>query len=100
MLQRSMKLAFMPGAYVFPGGSLDPGDNSAELRELCVGLDDGTASRALGLPRGGLAYWIAAIREAFEEAGILLAYDSGGEYVPLGGAAAGRFRAHRTALER
>ena len=72
MLQRSMALKFMPGAYVFPGGALDPGDDSAELHGLCVGLDDAAASRALGLARGGLAYWIAAIREAFEEAGILL----------------------------
>ena len=100
MLQRSMALKFMPGAYVFPGGALDPGDDSAELHGLCVGLDDAAASQALGLARGGLAYWIAAIREAFEEAGILLAYDASGRYVSLTGDAAGRFDAHRNALDR
>jgi 8-oxo-dGTP pyrophosphatase MutT (NUDIX family) len=100
MLRRSMELKFMPGAYVFPGGALDPGDESAELQGRCVGLDDAAASRVLGVESGGLAYWIAAIREAFEEAGILLAYDASGSYVSLSGAAAGRFSAHRQALDR
>jgi 8-oxo-dGTP pyrophosphatase MutT (NUDIX family) len=100
MLQRSQSLAFMPGVYVFPGGALDRGDDAPELHALCAGQDDSAASRALGVARGGLAYWIAAIREAFEEAGILLAYDASGRYVSLGGAAAERFRAHRQALER
>lgn len=100
MLQRSMALKFMPGAYVFPGGSLDPGDDAPELRGLCVGVDDAAASRTLGVTGGGLAYWIAAIREAFEEAAILLAYDASGRYVSLNGAAADRFRAHRQALEK
>jgi 8-oxo-dGTP pyrophosphatase MutT (NUDIX family) len=100
MLQRSMKLAFMPGAYVFPGGALDPGDASPELHELCVGLDDATASRSLGIVRGGLAYWVAAIREAFEEAGILLAYDGSGHFVSLNGEGAERLRTQRFALDR
>jgi 8-oxo-dGTP pyrophosphatase MutT (NUDIX family) len=100
MLQRSMALKFMPGAYVFPGGALDPGDDAAGLRELCVGLDDAAASRTLGVERGGLAYWIAAIREAFEEAGILLAYDASGGYVTLTGLTGDRFSARRKALER
>jgi len=64
MLQRSLSLAFMPGVHVFPGGALDAADNSPDLHALCVGLDDAAASRMLGLDRGGLSYWIAAIREA------------------------------------
>jgi 8-oxo-dGTP pyrophosphatase MutT (NUDIX family) len=100
MLQRSLNLAFMPGVHVFPGGALDATDNAPALHALCVGLDDATASRVLGLERGGLAYWIAAIREAFEEAGILLAYDARGEIVSLNGRAAERFRAHRQALDK
>ena len=99
MLQRSLSLAFMPGVHVFPGGALDAADDSPVLQARCVGLDDAAASRALGLEHGGLAYWIAAIREAFEEAGILLAYDARGEMVSLNGAAAERYRAHRQALD-
>jgi 8-oxo-dGTP pyrophosphatase MutT (NUDIX family) len=100
MLQRSLSLAFMPGVHVFPGGALDPSDDSPVLKDRCVGLDDVTASRALGLERGGLAYWIAAIREAYEEAGILLAYDARGEIVTLNGASAERYHAHRQRLDR
>jgi 8-oxo-dGTP pyrophosphatase MutT (NUDIX family) len=98
MLQRSMSLAFMPGVYVFPGGGLDPGDSAPELHALCTGLDDSAASGALGVARGGLAYWVAAIREAFEEAGILLAYDATGGTVSLNGAGAERLLARRGAL--
>lgn len=99
MTQRSLRSGFMPGVHVFPGGGLDDADHDAELHAMCVGIDDTVASRTLGIERGGLAYWIAAIREAFEEAGILLAYDAGGGMVALIGAAAQRFRAHRNALD-
>jgi 8-oxo-dGTP pyrophosphatase MutT (NUDIX family) len=99
LLQRNHSLKFMPGAYVFPGGSLDAADSSPELHAMCAGPDDGAASRALGVEQGGLAYWIAAIREAFEEAGILLAYDAAGGVVDINGVAAERYRAHRRSLD-
>jgi len=99
MLQRSLSLAFMPGVHVFPGGALDAADDSPDLHALCVGLDDAAASRMLGLDRGGLSYWIAAIREAFEEAGILLAYDAGGRIVSVNEADAERYRPQRRALD-
>jgi glyoxylase-like metal-dependent hydrolase (beta-lactamase superfamily II)/8-oxo-dGTP pyrophosphatase MutT (NUDIX family) len=59
------------GASVFPGGLLDAAD--AHGCALCSGLDDAQASARLGLPSGGLAYWFAALRECFEEAGLLYA---------------------------
>lgn len=99
LLQRSHSLKFMPGAYVFPGGALDAADNAPETHALCAGLDDGAASHALGVERGGLAYWVAAIREAFEEAGILLAYDASGAMVSLEGNATARYSAHRSSLD-
>jgi 8-oxo-dGTP pyrophosphatase MutT (NUDIX family) len=99
MLQRSHSLKFMPGVYVFPGGALDAADSSPEIQAMCAGLEDEAASRALGVERGGIAYWVAAIREAFEEAGILLAYDASGNMVSLHGDAAERYRAHRSSLD-
>ena len=99
MMQRNFQSGFMPGMYLFPGGALDDADASAEMCGLCVGLDDATASGILGMPRGGLAYWVAAIRESFEEAGVLFTYDRNGTLVTLNQAdAAARFRAHRDAL--
>jgi 8-oxo-dGTP pyrophosphatase MutT (NUDIX family) len=99
LLERSKNLKFMPGAFVFPGGALDEGDSAAELQSLCVGVEDAAASRTLGIERGGLAYWVAAIREAFEEAGILLAYGPDGKPVELNGHSAARYQAHRRSLD-
>ena len=83
MIRRTHAAAFMGGAHVFPGGGVDATDSSAELAACCEGLDDVEASRLLGVAQGGLAYWTAAMRECFEEAGLLLAHDGGGEYADL-----------------
>ena len=84
MLQRNFQSGFMPGMFLFPGGALDPGDGAAAVCARCAGLDDARASAALGMASGGLAYWAAAIRESFEEAGVLLAYGDDGELVNPG----------------
>lgn len=60
------------GVWVFPGGVLDPVD--ARLEARCDGDDDARASARLGLPAGGLAYSVAAVRECFEEVGLLFAH--------------------------
>jgi 8-oxo-dGTP pyrophosphatase MutT (NUDIX family) len=73
MLRRTLNAAFAGGMYVFPGGRVDDADHGADLEPICDGLDDGPASARLQISRGGLAYWVAAIRECFEEAGVLLA---------------------------
>ena len=83
MLQRTTNAVFASGMYVFPGGRVDDLDAAAELDELSDGLTDAEASDLLRVPSGGLAYWVAAIRECFEEAGVLLARDSRGEFVAL-----------------
>ena len=76
MLQRTHSAAFAGGMYVFPGGKVDETDGVAALEPFCEGLDDQQASALLQIPNGGLAYWVAAIRECFEEAGVLLARDT------------------------
>ena len=58
------------GVWVFPGGVLDPVDR--QLHARCVGDEDAQASARLALPQGGLDYSVAAVRECFEEAGLLL----------------------------
>lgn len=74
MLRRNLNSDFVGGAYVFPGGGVDASDREDEgLGAVCSGLDDATASARLGVESGGLAYWVAAVRECFEEAGVLLA---------------------------
>ncbi|MEY3616307.1 MAG: hypothetical protein RLZZ518_1310, partial [Actinomycetota bacterium] len=83
MMQRTTAAAFASGMYVFPGGRVDDIDGAAELDDLCDGLTDAQASELLRVPNGGLAYWVAAIRESFEEAGVLLARDEDGQFVNL-----------------
>jgi 8-oxo-dGTP pyrophosphatase MutT (NUDIX family) len=73
MLRRTLDAAFAGGMFVFPGGRVDDADHAEEMEAICDGLDDAQASALLGLEHGGLAYWVAAVRECFEEAGVLLA---------------------------
>lgn len=73
MMQRTHKASFVPGGYVFPGGAVDPADRHPDLLARSDGPDDHTASAQLGIAEGGLAYWVAAVRECFEESGLLLA---------------------------
>lgn len=73
MMERNAATVFAGGMWVFPGGSVDDTDDPETFQHVSIHRTDAEASRLMDLPRGGLAYYIAAIREAFEEAGILLA---------------------------
>ena len=77
LIERAPKTNF-GCADVFPGGKVDLEDSSGRLSVMCQGVSDEDASSALGIDKGGLAYWVAVIRECFEEAGILLAYRKDG----------------------
>lgn len=86
------------GMHVFPGGKVDDADAAAEPR--CVALNDSLASERLGIARGGVAFWAAAIRESFEEAGVLLGY-RGDRLVDLSDPAVrDRFADYRDAIHR
>ncbi len=96
MMKRNLQSGFVPGKYLFPGGAVDKADAANGVYARCTGLDDETASRRLGVPAHGLAYWIAAIRESFEEAGLLLARAATGQ--PVGHAQATELSRHRKAV--
>ena len=72
MIKRAMKTNF-GGAWVYPGGKVDSSDEIKNISKYSPLLNDEEASRRLGIKSGGLIYWIACIRECFEESGILLA---------------------------
>lgn len=74
LMRRHRRSGFVPGAWVFPGGRVDPADHAPALLDRCRGL--GAA------PVPAPPYWMAAIREAFEETGVLLARKPGGEWIP------------------
>ncbi|MDO8287939.1 MAG: NUDIX hydrolase [Parvibaculum sp.] len=74
MGRRHAKMKFIPDAFVFPGGKLDAGDLLAQPATMLAGVDHfGTPAKAQGLA-------MAAVRETFEETGLLLtkAGDVGG----------------------
>jgi len=91
MVKRHHQIDFISGALVFPGGKVDKSDNDAGLAEFSDGaVGWSEAMRALGT---------AAIREAFEESGILLARDAAtGDFVPE--ARLSDLEPYRQALER
>src|ERR1700736_6693747 len=91
MMVRHYEIDFNSGALVFPGGSVDKGDQEIINRpELYSGGD--------GLDGAALSFRIAAIRETFEESGILLAQPRGSNAL-IDARRAGEIEAaHRAAL--
>lgn len=76
LVKRHAKSGFMASAYVFPGGKLDDADAADVVTQRTRGRTRVEAAAALGEPddpRRATALYIAAIRETFEEAGVLLA---------------------------
>ena len=82
MMRRNPRSAFVPGAHVFPGGKVDPGDGDPAVLVGATGPDDAVADACLGRT-GARRFWVAAVREAFEETGVLLARRvDGSTFVP------------------
>jgi len=69
MVQRHHQVDFASSALVFPGGKVDPADRDPALRGRCAGADD--------LDEEALVYRISAVRETFEESGVLIARERG-----------------------
>lgn len=98
MLQRPERLGDLySGACVFPGGVVEANDRS--LYGLCAGLDDCAASSRLGLTDHGLEYFVAAIRECFEEAGLLFACGADGKMADLDSLDGGELSGLRRSLQ-
>ena len=71
MVQRHHKIDFATGAMVFPGGKIEAGDADPRLRARCSGVGP--------LDADALAVRVGAIRETFEECGVLLARPHGSD---------------------
>jgi 8-oxo-dGTP pyrophosphatase MutT (NUDIX family) len=81
MLRRPAAMAFAPGAYVFPGGSVDPADADADIGWV-AGPTPEEFGEQLGCPAElARALVCAAVRETFEESGVLLAGGADGATV-------------------
>lgn len=89
MVVRHHQIDFASGALVFPGGKVAESDMEEGIRDLCAGVD--------GVPDDHLAVMVAAIREAFEESGILMAREQGSAD-PVSGERLGELEGYRERL--
>jgi 8-oxo-dGTP pyrophosphatase MutT (NUDIX family) len=80
LTRRPATMAFAPNLHVFPGGAVDPADGAPATAALAATSADDAAVRLGGAIEAGdaLAHHVAAIRELFEETGVLLAHDATG----------------------
>lgn len=87
LARRHRQQSFMAGAFVFPGGQLEDNDYDPEFSRVIWAPHEFNPQAALqdaGLaPEKAQAFFIAAIRETFEEAGILMAGNRSGEFISL-----------------
>lgn len=116
MLRRSEASHFVPDVYVFPGGTLDASDCSERALTRARGVDDANIRRQyraqpapafpapFGTPprREAAGLLVAAVRELYEEAGVLLACDERGAPLSDRDLAAHRHELHeaRTLVQR
>ncbi|PKN71289.1 MAG: NUDIX hydrolase [Deltaproteobacteria bacterium HGW-Deltaproteobacteria-12] len=103
LARRHRRQSFMAGAFVFPGGQLEESDCQPECSSLISQADslhpqDLLQDKSLS-PDRARGFFIAAIRETFEEAGIILAGDNSGNFITFQQKETlVRFAAHRRAL--
>ena len=83
MLKRTTKAAFASGMYVFPGGRIDASDSDPALAPYIAEPRDNQHAQIAALGEDWLGAYVAAIRETFEEAGILMAKHANGSWVTL-----------------
>ena len=103
LIRRARQMRFLGGYYAFPGGKVDLADRTPDALARIGGLAAEAAAERLdaGDDVPALAYWFAAVRELFEETGVLLAVDRAGRPVDAGGPAlAARLERARLALVR
>ena len=92
--RRPPEARFLPGRYVFPGGAVEPDDSRARpASALNAGMVDSMAVGGKGIRALGLA--MAAVRETFEETGLLLAEP--GDVGPVRSPSWSAIRAHGVA---
>ena len=82
LTRRPDEMPFLGGTYCFPGGSVHESDYADGMLRRCRGLSAADGRKIIGAhlpPRRALGFWVAAVRELFEEVGVLLAVKQTGE---------------------
>ena len=100
MAKRHINNKFLGGHHVFPGGSIDEEDVTKESRERVLGLDKNFANNLKEIYEDPSVFWIIAIRELFEETGILLATNEGGELIAINDGNKKKFQYYQEDLQK
>jgi 8-oxo-dGTP pyrophosphatase MutT (NUDIX family) len=103
LLQRHARSKFAAGDYVFAGGKIEADDMPEDGERFCRGLTPQQASARLGgglAPKEALSYWVGAIREAFEEVGVLLAYEADERLLRITPGSRPRYESYRAACQK
>lgn len=95
MLKRTNQAVFAGGMYVFPGGKVDSGDGHEKVASLSRGPSEDQVGQTAAVGDQWQHFWLAGIRETFEESGLLLAYDKKGDLIQFDDSNEARFGAHR-----
>lgn len=98
MLRRTSKASFAGGMYVFPGGRVDSDDHLHKYDAVRQGPSESQFPQQQALGHEWRGYWVAGIRESFEEAGLLLAYTDKGEMLEYNDHNSQRFDDYRHPL--
>ena len=98
MLKRTRGATFAGGMYVFPGGRVDGDDHLHKYDAHRQGPSEFQAPQQVALGAEWRGYWVAGIRESFEEAGLLLAYTPDGQLLAYDDANRDRFHSYRQPL--
>jgi len=100
LIRRPSRSRVAGGAYVFPGGRIEKEDWGPGIAALCRGLSRQEAAatlRTVEPPDRAIGFWVAAIREVFEEVGLLFAFDRTGSLLRCQGETGQRIQQLRRA---
>ncbi len=101
LTRRPDTMPFLGGMYCYPGGAVIKEDYGSRVIERSWGVTGDQARKRIGAhfsPQKALGFWIAGIRELFEEVGVLLAVDPSGARVLMSRTRAKRLAQNRHAL--
>ena len=101
LTRRPESMPFLGGMYCYPGGSIRKDDFTDRMIDRCFGLTLQRARKIIGAefsPKEAMGLWVAAVRELFEEVGVLLAVEETGSPFILNSARSGVLAQKHSAL--
>jgi len=99
MAKRHVNNKFLGDHHVFPGGGIDEQDNTKESRARIIGLDKNFKKNFTEIFEDPSILWIIAIRELFEETGIIIAAEETGSLITISDQNMKKFRRYQEDLQ-